>query len=963
MPHTPLKRGGTSSGMRIPEFIDEEGSNGDVRHLVDLITGRPKETGKTKKQIKGVTKARNVLLNPKKRVHSDSVEEEEDSVLYMSRARTDTFRQDGGRGSSRSPRLELMMDTPFHSPVQTELKGNESREETKEQPLSSRSPDAEKAEAQVKDGENKDDEREVDRNKGEGGSDKSNGDQDLFEAASKDRGPGKWGVSRPLSANGRSLSAISSTPPLHALQQSSSIHQLRKWNQRPPNARKGSGDSAMPFSAGETDEEGNAIAEELQGLKQGRLDKVRRTLTPYLPTYGSLQTPSVVQEHHKGKVFAVAVTQNRNTIFSAGGDCIIRAHSVGTGATSHVIKGHTSVVYGLTVAHRKELLLSCSKDRTVRAWRLNFSPDKEEVQSITQEAVLSGHKSWVFDVCVLSSGELAVSASKDATIILWSLASYEQLHVFEGHNKQVFCVEPFQNDRFLSAGWDGTLRCWDAVTRSEVAKCSFSDAAMLALAVSPDYSRAVTSIVGGQVLVWRLDCFEIEAVLEGHEDTVMGVGFTLGGSTILTGSLDGTLKCWQVETMQAERTILHGGFSIQCIAFSKGADVAVAGCSDGYVRYWKVRDLEKVISLTGHTDNITAICGTPDGIRCVTACRDKVLRVWRFEEPNHVLEAEIGRHKDEILFVRVANDGATLVSASEEGTVKTWRIDTLELAKEIIPCDIDVKPMQCASLSGDGRYLYAGAKERSLVYVYDLKLGTFVENDVLDGAASILECLPSLWREHMDEHIIEEARAEAVVTDNGVVKQGNGRKLTHQVAECRIFVCGYFNGDVRFYSHSMMATPCIAAAALPEGRTSCLSVSGHGAVTCIEIATTNTSEWSKAVRKEYSDDNEEYYLSVGFEDGVVSIYKCVCSVVFEQSSSKSSTQCVGIQLNVSLSPINIIQGHDKAVKGVSIHVNPEFVSLLSFGDDHTMRLWDVAAGHDEDGDGMYHIKDRTLVVG
>src|SRR5437763_1663757 len=83
-------------------------------------------------------------------------------------------------------------------------------------------------------------------------------------------------------------------------------------------------------------------------------------------------------------------------------------------ATSLVLKGHTSAVYGVAVTPDGKRAVSGSWDGTLRVWDLATGKTA---------ATLGGHTDAVYGVAVTSDGKRAVSASGDHTLRVWDLAT------------------------------------------------------------------------------------------------------------------------------------------------------------------------------------------------------------------------------------------------------------------------------------------------------------------------------------------------------------------------------------------------------------------------------------------------------------------------------------------------------------------------------------------------------------
>lgn len=112
-------------------------------------------------------------------------------------------------------------------------------------------------------------------------------------------------------------------------------------------------------------------------------------------------------------------------------------------------------------------------------------------ESLVYRGSLSGHKGWVTAIATSAENpDLLVTASRDKTLIVWSLSRNEEQmgypkRILKGHSHFVSDVTLSSDGQFaLSSSWDKELRLWDLNTGSttrrfvghtgDVLSCSFS---------------------------------------------------------------------------------------------------------------------------------------------------------------------------------------------------------------------------------------------------------------------------------------------------------------------------------------------------------------------------------------------------------------------------------------------------------------------------------------------------------
>jgi hypothetical protein len=103
----------------------------------------------------------------------------------------------------------------------------------------------------------------------------------------------------------------------------------------------------------------------------------------------------------------------------------------------------------------------------------------------------------------------------------------------------------------------------------------------------------------------------------------------------------------------------------------------------------------------------------------VAGCEDGSIGIWDHESERTRLK----NHKGEVWSVALSADGRILTSASEDGSVRVWEIQT---GREIRTLVTGNNPAWSVAMSEDGRRLVAGFKDGS-VRVWELETGTEVQ--------------------------------------------------------------------------------------------------------------------------------------------------------------------------------------------------------------------------------------------
>ncbi|MCA9637508.1 MAG: WD40 repeat domain-containing protein, partial [Myxococcales bacterium] len=221
---------------------------------------------------------------------------------------------------------------------------------------------------------------------------------------------------------------------------------------------------------------------------------------------------------------------------------------------------------------------------------------------------------------------------------------------------------------------------------------------------------AVTDRAGG-VWLWEVASGRLRERLGSHDARPEAVVFDDAGRRLLTGDVDGMLRMWSLDGASRKRERRLRGM-IQAIALGvdgqlllaaddealvgapdlsttialrghraaiedaaldpSGREFATAS-DDGTVRRWDARSGAEIGRLD-HPDAVNQVAYSPDGRWLVTAAGAQV-RLWRRDDP-HVVHTLRG-HEASVDVLSFSRDGARLLTASMDKSVRVWRVDAL----------------------------------------------------------------------------------------------------------------------------------------------------------------------------------------------------------------------------------------------------------------------------------------------
>ncbi|KAI0204051.1 ubiquitin homeostasis protein lub1 [Astrocystis sublimbata] len=290
-----------------------------------------------------------------------------------------------------------------------------------------------------------------------------------------------------------------------------------------------------------------------------------------------------------------------------------------------------------------DLLLSASRDHTVRAWsRTSTSPPAFDPHIVTQGSEFINSL-----VCLPSSPEfpkgLVVSAGTDAIIDVRSVAanpSDNAERLLIGHAQNVCALAISPGGKYMVSGsWDKTAR------------------------------------------VWNLQKWETEVVLSGHDGAVWDV-LPLSETLVLTACADKNIRVFDLKKAAAgqvePRSTIYTPDVVRALCempkgHPSGADVASAS-NDGVIRLWKING-QQMGELRGHDSFIYSLATLPTG-ELVSSGEDRTVRIWRGSDCVQTITHPA------ISVWSVAADPATgdIVSGASDGVIRVFSRDAKRVA-------------------------------------------------------------------------------------------------------------------------------------------------------------------------------------------------------------------------------------------------------------------------------------------
>jgi len=355
----------------------------------------------------------------------------------------------------------------------------------------------------------------------------------------------------------------------------------------------------------------------------------------------------------------------------------------------------------------------------------------------SQTAVLSGHTGYVMCIVFSSDGTLLVSGSRDKTVKLWDVQTGGVVKDFHHHTYRraegIISVSISVGSTMIASGFaDGTICLWNIGT----GKCHVIKGHsyhVTTISFSPTNPQLLLSASrGGNVRKWDTDGHQIGPSIPGFH-----VAFSPDGTQFVSCN-GAAVTIWNTDSGDTVAEFFLAHAEIRYCCFS--SDGKLIACASGHTIYlWNITDPvpHLIKTLVGHTDDITSLIFP--SLTLISASKDESVKFWEIGALSanpavpHVKSTSPTSAPIRAVSLQ-AKDGLAF-SVDSAGVVRTWSILTGHCKEsfETQAKDIETGDIQ---LIGD-RLIIVGCKGNSdkgwKVHVWDAEKG---ELQTMDGTTN-----------------------------------------------------------------------------------------------------------------------------------------------------------------------------------------------------------------------------------
>lgn len=335
---------------------------------------------------------------------------------------------------------------------------------------------------------------------------------------------------------------------------------------------------------------------------------------------------------------------------------------------------------------------------------------------------LVGHSDTVNAVTVTPDDRIVVTASRDKTVRLWDIYTGRMMRILEGHAAAVNAVVVTPDGHeILSGSTDGSVRVWDVQTGKPLRELVGPSGKASELELSlPESSGMWGSVKDGT---------ELGPGLPQNGGAVMAIDFISHGRNVVVGTVRGELWITNLDGMNEPQLIRQAdNCAIRAIAATQEGNFVVAAFSNKAVEIYDLATSGEVRTLGTAAFGVAIV---PDRLELLTAfgnigfdryeledtCEDCGITAWQLPigEPLYSLSSYnmltcIATSRDGQYAAVGSSNLPAWWSHDSSFVVQLWRLSTRELVRTVAAHSDNVTSV---ALTSDGRYTISGSRDRT----------------------------------------------------------------------------------------------------------------------------------------------------------------------------------------------------------------------------------------------------------
>ncbi|XP_025263556.1 protein FAN isoform X2 [Camponotus floridanus] len=237
----------------------------------------------------------------------------------------------------------------------------------------------------------------------------------------------------------------------------------------------------------------------------------------------------------------------------------------------------------------------------------------------------------------VSQRNILVVGSWDNTLIFYDIEFGRVIDVLQGHEDAVSCLAWSPTHQVIISGsWDCTAKVWHEYTSGSKIKpveCFIAqldhDSKVTCINISRDDTMLVSGTEDGELYLWNMDSYNLQATIKGHICKINAVTFDKQCSSVISCAEDKVLNIIDVRT---NTQIFSISLKSEPLTLAWMGMFLLIGDNDGSLNIWNHQGAVFVSQIQCHDGPLCALAVIADNNLIITGGKDRKVIIWKCHE-------------------------------------------------------------------------------------------------------------------------------------------------------------------------------------------------------------------------------------------------------------------------------------------------------------------------------------------
>jgi len=309
---------------------------------------------------------------------------------------------------------------------------------------------------------------------------------------------------------------------------------------------------------------------------------------------------------------------------------------------------------------------------------------KNEISRLIRTFI--GHSDEVNTIAITPDGSLVLSGSRDKTLKLWEISTGKEIRTFTGHSDEVTAIAITPDGKFaISGSWDNTLKLWEIATGKEIRTFFGHTEKVSSVLFTPD-GRYFLSVSYHAIKLWEITNEKEIRTFTLSTERVNYAAITHDGRFVVSSIHDNSgksiLKLWEIATGKEILAAAWEEYSLNLLAITPDDRYILVDHHNSMILY-EIVNGKKIMVFNGHNGFVSSVAITPDGQLALSGSFDTTLKLWEISTGKEI--KTFTGHTDALCSVKFTPNRRFALSGSADHTIKLWDVFKQPTNNEIFP--------------------------------------------------------------------------------------------------------------------------------------------------------------------------------------------------------------------------------------------------------------------------------------